>query len=81
VKFVSSHSQRHFLEIQFIWKPVSIINYVFVSFFGRHLSVNVLTADASKIISPNVDRANHRATMMVTRQAVTLWHVTRNHCW
>jgi len=30
MKFASSHSHRQFLEIQFIWKLVSIINYVFV---------------------------------------------------
>lgn len=71
MKFVSSHSHRQFLEIQFMWKLASVINYVFV-FFGRHLSVNILMADANKIRSPNVDRTNHRVAMMVTRQAVTL---------
>ena len=76
-EFTSSHSHRQFLEIKFIWKLASVINYVFVFFLGggRHLSVNILMTVANKIRRPNVNRTNHRVTMMVTRQAVTLWHV------
>jgi hypothetical protein len=42
--------------------------------------VNIVAADASKVRGPSVDRTNHRATTMVTRQAVTLTR-SRNHCW